>query len=144
MNYAREVKDPSMMSYLINSTGRRSRNVPPINFSPEDTTRGHYPHCNSLVVQAIVARNGLRRILVDNGSSVNILFGTTFNKMMVDHELTPMTAPLYSFTSDNIVPRGRITLAVEMGEQSFKAHHFMKFLIVDYDLLTMEYLDNPP
>lgn len=46
-----------------------------------------------LVVKAIVTRNSLKHILVDNGRSINFLFGATYDKMMIDHELTPMIAP---------------------------------------------------
>lgn len=54
-------------------------------------------------------------MLMDNGSSVNILFGATYDKMLMDHELTRIMAPLYDFIDDNIIDNGRITLAVEMG-----------------------------
>ncbi|XP_022856262.1 uncharacterized protein LOC111377400 [Olea europaea var. sylvestris] len=70
-------------------------------------------------------------MLLDNGSSVNILFGSTFDKMILDHKLTPTTTPLYGFTGDSITPRGKITLAVEMGESPQTAMNFMEFLIVD-------------
>lgn len=30
---------------------------------------------------------------MDNGSSVNILFGAIFDKMIIDHKLTPVTTP---------------------------------------------------
>lgn len=61
----------------------------------------------------MVARNGLKRMLVDNGSSVNILFGTTFDKMVLDHELTSITTLLYGFTGDGITPGRRVTLVVD-------------------------------
>lgn len=64
-------------------------------------------------MRVIVAWDDLKKILEGNGSLVNIIFGTTFNKMEVDIELTPMSSPLYGFTSDNIIPRRKITLSVE-------------------------------
>ncbi|CAI9763836.1 unnamed protein product [Fraxinus pennsylvanica] len=97
----------------------------------EDVVSVHFPHCDALVVRAVVACNGLKCMLVDNDSSINILFRTTFDKMAVDHELTPMSSPLYGFTGDIIIPRGKITLAVEIGASPQVAHHFMEFLIVD-------------
>lgn len=57
--------------------------------------RVHYPHCDALVVRAVMARNGLMRMLVDKESLVNIIYGASFNKMEVDNELTPVTSPLY-------------------------------------------------
>lgn len=54
-------------------------------------------------------------MLVDNGSSVNILFWLTYDKMLIDHKLTTMTSSLYRFIDDSINPREKITLAIEMG-----------------------------
>lgn len=71
-----------------------------------------------LVVRVVVAQNILKRMLVDNGSSVNILFPSTFDKMILNHELTPTITHLYRFTKDSIIPRRKITLAVEMVESS--------------------------
>lgn len=79
-----------------------------------------------------MARNELKWMLVDNHSFFNILFGDTFNKMIVDHELTPITTPFYSFTDDSIIPRRKITIVVEMGDPPQITLHFMEFMIVDY------------
>lgn len=78
-------------------------------FTQDDAEGVHFFHCDALVVRAVVARNGLRRMLVDNGSSVNILFGTTFDKMILDRKLTLTNTHLYRFTRDIITPVGRIT-----------------------------------
>lgn len=47
----------------------------------------HNPHCDAFLVRKMVVHNRLKQMLVDNGSSINILFRTTFDKMIVDHEL---------------------------------------------------------
>lgn len=83
-------------------------------------------------MRTVVAINGLEKMLVDNGSSINIIYRATFDKMEVDHELTPITSPLYEFTSDNIISRVKITIAMEIGMAPLTAHHFMEFLVVDY------------
>ncbi|XP_022894074.1 uncharacterized protein LOC111408560 [Olea europaea var. sylvestris] len=51
--------------------------------------------------------------------------------MILDHQLTPTITPLYGFTEDSITPKGKITLAVEMGESPRTTTNFMEFLIVD-------------
>lgn len=58
----------------------------------------------------MATRNGLKRMLVDNRRLVNILFGTTFEKMSVDHKLTPITSSLYGFIGEIIILRGRLLL----------------------------------
>lgn len=88
------------------------RKVQPITFAQEDTTSLHYLYCDTLTIRAVVAQNGLKRMLVGNGSLVNILFDSTYDKMQVDHELTLMdheltlmTSPLYGFMGDSIITR---------------------------------------
>lgn len=63
----------------------------------------------------------LKRMLVDNESL------TAYLVPLVD----PMTSPLYGFTSDNTIPQGKITLAVEVVAPPQVSHHFMESLIVD-------------
>lgn len=70
-------------------------------------------------------------MLVYNGSLLNIIFGTTFDKIEVDHDLTTMNSALHSFTGDNIIPRGKITIGTEMETTPLTGHHFMIFLVVD-------------
>ncbi|KAL2466512.1 Uncharacterized protein Adt_42363 [Abeliophyllum distichum] len=55
-------------------------------------------------------------MLVDDGSTVNILFDSAFNQMEVDHEVTAIFDPLFGFTGDSLIPRGWMTLAVDFGE----------------------------
>lgn len=90
-NYARKAKDSFMTSYLVNSVPQRANAIPPITLTLEDSIDVHYPHCVVLVVQTIVANNNFNRMPIDNRSSVNILFGTTYEKMQTDLELTPVT-----------------------------------------------------
>lgn len=67
-------------------------------------------------------------MLVDNGSSMNMLFGATFDKMILDHELNPMNTPLCEFIGNSITPWGKITLVVEMGEPHQMVLNFIKIL----------------
>lgn len=97
----------------------------------------HHINCDTLVVRAVVAGNGLKHMLVDNGSLVNLLFVFTFDKIQIKHGLIPMIDPLNGFTGDSIILRGRLTLAVEMETTPLVAHHLMEFLVVD--LPTMVY-----
>lgn len=70
---------------------------------------------DALVVRAIIMRNGLKCILVDNRNSINILFGAIYDKMLIDHKLIPMIATLYGFIGESIILKGRVTLVVDLG-----------------------------
>ncbi|KAL2526792.1 Uncharacterized protein Adt_11846 [Abeliophyllum distichum] len=93
----------------------------------EDEAVIHYPHCDALVVRAIVARNGLGRMLVDDGSVVHILFGSAFDQMEVDHEVIAISETLFGFTGDSLILRGRITLAVDFGEPRAVSENLWNF-----------------
>lgn len=90
-----------MISYIVDNNSRRNQALPFV-FTQKDAEGVHFPNCDALVVRAVVARNGLKRTLVDNGSFMNILFGSTFDKRILDHELTLTTTPLYGFIIDSI------------------------------------------
>ncbi|KAL2500028.1 Retrotrans gag domain-containing protein [Abeliophyllum distichum] len=62
-NYAKEAEGKLEMNWLINSRPSSSCKVDPISFTEEDMKGVHYPHCDALVVRAVVARNGLGRML---------------------------------------------------------------------------------
>ncbi|KAL2470719.1 Retrotrans gag domain-containing protein [Abeliophyllum distichum] len=63
--------------------------------------------------------------------ALNILFGTTFDQMDVDHELIVISEPLFGFTEDSLIPRGRITLAVDFEEPPCHLKKFIEFLVVN-------------
>ena len=52
-----------------------------ITFTEEDAHMIHHPHSDALVVSALIGNIYVHRLLVDNGSSVNILAYNTYQKM---------------------------------------------------------------
>ena len=52
-----------------------------ITFTDEDVTRIHYPHDDAIVITLLIADYTTRRVLVDNGSSADILYYPTFQQM---------------------------------------------------------------
>ena len=51
---------------------------PVINFSEDDARRLHYPHDDALVVSLQIGDYNMHRVLVDNGSSADILYYPAF------------------------------------------------------------------
>lgn len=72
----------------------------------------------------------LKRLLVDHGSSINIMLRSVFDKMLVDHELTLMTFLLDGFLRDSIITRRKITFAIKMGSPLQVVRNFMELLVV--------------
>ena len=61
-------------------------NNPIIEFSEEDVQRLRHPHDDALVISIRVGDYNTHRVLVDNGSSADILYYPTFQQMMIDRE----------------------------------------------------------
>ena len=88
-----------------------------ITFSERDTRHVCHLHCDALVVKAMIANNNVHRILVDNGSSMDILYLQALERMGVKvSDLKPSPNPVYDFTGDSVVPLAVISLPVTLGE----------------------------
>ena len=74
----------------------------------------------------------MHRVLVDNGSSVDILYYPTFQQMGIDRErLIPTNAPLVDFGGTRVLSLGAITLSVVVGDYPQQITKDVTFLVVD-------------
>ncbi|XP_050290461.1 uncharacterized protein LOC126728717 [Quercus robur] len=90
---------------------------PVIEFSEEDARRLHHSHDDALVISIRVGDYNTHRVLVDNGSLVDILYYPAFQQMMIDRErLVPMNALLVGFGGRRVHPLGAVTLSVMVGD----------------------------
>ena len=65
-----------------------------ITFTDEDAERIHHPHDDAIVITLLIANYTTRRVLVDNGSSANILYYPAFQQMRLGRDqLRPMNPP---------------------------------------------------
>ncbi|XP_052206816.1 uncharacterized protein LOC127811149 [Diospyros lotus] len=101
-------------------------------FSEEDTREVHWPHNDVLVVRARIGKVEVRRIMVDTGSSVNLLYRGCFDQMVLGSD-QPMASPesLYGFTGDTVTPAGCIRLPLIIGDSDRQATIMTDFLIID-------------
>ena len=85
-------------------------------FSKEDAKGVKQPHDDHLVIMLIIEGFNTRRILVDNGSSTDIIYLSTFQQLKLDPgRLRPFESPLISFNGDRVYPKGIVTLMVTVG-----------------------------
>ena len=74
----------------------------------------------------------MHRVLVDNGSSTDILYYPAFQQMRIDKErLTPTNAPLVGFGRTNVFPLGAITLSMTAGDYPQQITREVTFLVVN-------------
>ena len=103
-----------------------------ITFSDSDLEGCQHPHDDPLVVRAIVANKTVHRVLVDNGSSADIIFASAFDKIGIGRErLEPVNTHLRGFSREKVLPLGSIQLVLTLGEPPFQATMTARFLIVD-------------
>ncbi|KAJ0974279.1 hypothetical protein J5N97_016244 [Dioscorea zingiberensis] len=125
-NYARMVGAVQELAPL-----KRSRSSSPISFSNEDLRGVSLPHDDALVVAFQVGAFMMYRILVDTGSSVDIIFWDAFERMGIGAEnLRPTRSPLKGFNGDPLCPEGVITLPVVLGEAPRTVSASANFLVV--------------
>ena len=94
-----------------------------ITFKESDAHLVHHPHCDALVVKAMMANNSVYKILVDNGSSVDILYYQVFKSMgLKDSDLRPSPSQIYGFIGDFVIPIGVITLLLTLGDYPRKSY----------------------
>ncbi|XP_030970751.1 uncharacterized protein LOC115991148 [Quercus lobata] len=105
----------------------------PVNrFSEDDAWRLYHPHDDALVVSLQKRDYKMHRVLVDNGSSIDIMYYPAFQQMRIDRErLTPTNAPLMGFGGSKVFPLGAITLAVTASDYPQQITKEVTFLIVD-------------
>ena len=108
------------------------RESPVIGFSEEDARRLYHPHDDALVVSIRIEDYNMHRVLVDNGSSADILYYPAFQQMGIGRERLMLTnAPLIGFGGTRVLPLGAITLSVVIGDYLQQIAKDVTFLMVD-------------
>uniref|UniRef100_A0A2N9H4D6 RNase H type-1 domain-containing protein n=1 Tax=Fagus sylvatica TaxID=28930 RepID=A0A2N9H4D6_FAGSY len=103
-----------------------------ISFSEDDARNIHHPHDDALVDTLTIAGFITRRVLIDNGSSADIIYLPAYQQMKVDKEqLKPIDIPLVGFTGDKVKPLGVVSLTIEAGTYPKQVRTSVKFLVVD-------------
>ncbi|GFY88793.1 hypothetical protein Acr_06g0007330 [Actinidia rufa] len=104
----------------------------PITFSNDDLRGLHLPHDDALVVSAVIANFNVQRILIDNGSSADILFISAFERMKIGlDKLHPFHTPLIGFGGNTMHPLGWINLSITLGSEPHQTTVWQDFIVVD-------------
>ncbi|GFY94437.1 hypothetical protein Acr_09g0008830 [Actinidia rufa] len=103
---------------------------PPITFSNDDLRGLHLPHDDALMVSAVIANFNVQRILIDSGSSADILFISAFekNKIGLD-KLHPFHTPLIGFGGNTTHPLGWINLPIILGTEPHQTTVWQDFIV---------------
>ena len=99
-----------------------------IEFSDEDKVRTIQPHDDALVITLRIGGYDVKRVLVDQGSVVEVMYPDLYKGLKLRPEdLTAYDSPLISFEGKTITPKGQIRLLIQIGLDIVE----VDFIVVD-------------
>ena len=112
-NYVRSVKDYCRQVATSQRWPTRPPNHPSITFSPDDTAGIHVPHNDPLLVILGIGEYDVTKVLIDTGSSVDLIFRGTLQKIGVDlDDIKASSRTLTGFNGSSKTIQGMIRLPV--------------------------------
>ncbi|GAV62148.1 hypothetical protein CFOL_v3_05672, partial [Cephalotus follicularis] len=103
-----------------------------ITFSEVDYEGVRLPHDDPVVVTLLVKLFTMKKILIDSGSSTDILYKHAFDKLRISaDQLKLVKTPLVGFAGETIHPLGSINLSVVAGTAPRQTQVEITFLVVD-------------
>ena len=102
--------------------------TPLIGFSEEDKHGTLQPHDAALVVTLRIGGYDVKRVLVDQGSAVEVMYPDLYKGLNLKPEdLSPYDSPLVSFEGKIVTPKGMIRLPVQTDSDVVKVN----FIVVE-------------
>ena len=85
-------------------------------FFEQDVKGTRQPHDDPLVIMLTIEGFNTRKVLVDNGSSADVMYMTAFQQMKLDPKcLKPFGSLLVSFNGDRVYPKSIISIQITAG-----------------------------
>lgn len=90
------------------------------------------PSTRCLVITTLIGNSTVCRVMVDNGSAINIIYvDAVWNMGFNEQYLKPCSMSIYGFTRNSLLPKGTISLPVMLGEEPRTTKVMAEFLVVD-------------
>ncbi|XP_059625366.1 uncharacterized protein LOC132268551 [Cornus florida] len=107
-----------------------------IKFDAADLLRVQIPHEDPLVVSLTMAKCLVRRVLIDPGSSANIMPRDTFDRLEIKQDQLKSTGnPLVGFDGKRVEPVGMVEVAVHAAERVLMETFVVVEINPSYNLL---------
>ncbi|XP_024010359.1 uncharacterized protein LOC112085380 [Eutrema salsugineum] len=114
--------------------------IVPLLFTKADLRGVHMPHNDCLVVELQLGDVEVSRILIDTGSSVNVIFKETLKNMdFPDSEIKPYMESLTGFTGEKTRTVGTVKIPIYVGGSA----RMIKFLVLNKPAIYNAILGTP-
>ncbi|XP_074364003.1 uncharacterized protein LOC141704715 [Apium graveolens] len=105
-----------------------------ITFREKESRWVHHPHNGALVITMLIGAMNVHRVFLDNGSSTNILYYSTYKKLgFPDSDMYFEDAHVYGFTGEAVRVMGSVRLPVTLGEGALSVTQMIDFKVLDQD-----------
>lgn len=133
-NYGKYAMTSSEILYNIpTAKGAKTRQVL-IMWIKNDEDRVLYPYKDAVVIKANVANKEFNKILVDSGSSVDVLFKSALEEMRITNlSLEHTNTSLKGFGRGRRTPLGVVELPVMIRSRPFEKTMMLDFVVVEED-----------
>ncbi|KAK4389832.1 hypothetical protein Sango_2320200 [Sesamum angolense] len=112
--------------YNVNSKNREE-----ISFNSQDMDPMRNQNNDALVISATLANFLVKKVLVDSGSSADIMFYDAYVQLGIDNaQLRKVNTPLTGFSGEMIEPLGKVMLPLSLGSLPKRSTKMVKFLVV--------------
>jgi len=107
------------------------RRMPPITFTNDDFHGLDHQQDDPMVITVEIENYAVKKVLVDQGSSVDILYWATYQKLqLLDTVMVPYDEPIYGFTREQVSTRGCIDLHTVFRDGARTKTLPIRFLII--------------
>ncbi|XP_016194967.1 uncharacterized protein LOC107635933 [Arachis ipaensis] len=132
-NSTRKRSYRAMMTMTKSTTSQpANKDRPEVSFVPKDYKANDQNLDDPVVITAQVGEPLVKNILMDPGSSADVLFYSTFQKLKLsDKNLQPSSEELVGFSGERISIRGYIWLQTTFGEYPNSKTIDIQYLVVD-------------
>ncbi|KAK4388114.1 hypothetical protein Sango_2418000 [Sesamum angolense] len=108
-----------------------SENQEEISFNSQDMDPMRNQNNDALVISATLANFLVKKVLVDSGSSADIMFYDAYVQLGIDNaQLRKVNTPLTGFSGEMIEPLGEVMLSLSLGSLPKRSTKMVKFLVV--------------
>ena len=120
---------------LEGETPKRHHACNAVGFSDDDLETIRLSHEDPVIVPTIIANCYVQRILVDNGSSTDVLMYDAFVRIgLTLSQLRRSPTPLIGFGGSQIGAEGKITLSMTLGTEPHQRTFLINFVIIRISL----------